>query len=66
MTLSEYIKLHGDEICAIAWGVKPRTTASWRRGERLPRPDQAHRIVKETCGAVSYAGIYGQDSKEAA
>lgn len=65
MTLSEYIKTHGDEACALAWGVKPRTTASWRRGERMPRPDQAHRIVQTTAGQVDYAGIYGI-SKEAA
>lgn len=59
MTLVDYITKVGDQIAATQFGVKPRTTASWRRRERLPRPDQAERIVAES--PVTYEGIYGAD-----
>ncbi|MDE3023456.1 MAG: hypothetical protein KGI54_16675 [Pseudomonadota bacterium] len=58
MRLAEYIKKHGDAHCAAMWGVKVRTTAGWRRGERTPRPAQARLIVSTTGGEVSLAEIY--------
>lgn len=58
MELKKYIQEHGDIKCAELFNVKPRTTASWRRGERLPRPDQANEIVILTNGEVSLYDIY--------
>jgi hypothetical protein len=70
MGFVEFIRLHGDEACAVRWGVQTRTVASWRRHERMPRPAQARRIVSETAGMVSMQDIYGVaaacDQKEAA
>lgn len=57
MRLPDYIKLIGDAKAASLWGVKERTVASWRRGERVPRREQAAKIV--TSSPVSYADIYG-------
>jgi hypothetical protein len=65
MTLSEYIQKHGDEALAKVWGVKPRTVASWRRGERVPRYSQACQIVETSDGEVSYQDIYGQVQRAA-
>lgn len=62
MRLSEYIKKHGDERCADLFGVKARTVASWRRGERFPRPSQANRIIRLTDGAVSFDDIYKKEA----
>jgi hypothetical protein len=58
MELKNYIELLGDEVAAQLFEVKPRTTASWRRGERLPRPSQALVIVERTNGKVSLKDIY--------
>lgn len=58
MKLTEYIKQNGDVFCAELFNVKPRTTASWRRGERHPRPEQANLIVNKTNGEVTMSGIY--------
>ena len=62
MNLKSFIEQIGDEQAAILFGVKPRTTASWRRGERLPRPAQAARIVRQTGGKVSFEEIYAARS----
>ena len=67
MRLADYIKKHGDAYCASMWGVKVRTTAGWRRGERTPRPAQARVIVATTGGEVTLAEIYAaQPAQEAA
>lgn len=58
MRLKDYIEKHGDSECARIFGVKERTTASWRRLERIPRPEQARKIVSATNGEVNMAGIY--------
>lgn len=58
MELKKYIEKHGDDKCAEIFNVKPRTAASWRRGERFPRPEQANFIVKATNGEVTLNGIY--------
>jgi len=58
MKLREYIEMIGDEEAARLFSVKPRTAASWRRGERYPRPKQAAVIVEKTKGRVTYADIY--------
>lgn len=58
MTLKEFLKEMGDEAASDLLDVPPRTVAAWRRGERLPRPIQAARIVLASKGVVDYAGIY--------
>ena len=58
MTLSDYIKEHGDQRCAELFKVKERTVASWRRGENFPRAVKAREIVAVTGGSVTMAGIY--------
>ena len=60
MELKKYIQVNGDEKCAQLFNVKPRTVASWRRGERYPRPEQANLIVTATNGEVTMTGIYKQ------
>jgi len=56
MKLAEYIAKIGDQAAARRFKVKLRTAASWRRGERLPSPDNARHIV--ACSPVTYKGIY--------
>lgn len=58
MKFKTYIQQHGDEKCAQIFNVKPRTVASWRRGERYPRPEQARNIVEKTFGEVTLSDIY--------
>lgn len=60
MTLVEFITQHGDERCAELFEVEVRTVASWRRGERSPRPDKALEIVAKAGGQVSMDGIYSK------
>lgn len=57
-TLKDFLCELGDEAASELLDVAPRTVASWRRGERLPRPAQAARIVRVSNGRVDYAGIY--------
>jgi len=66
MTLSEFIDRHGDSECASKWGISERAVASWRRGERTPRPDQAKRIIAASGGVLSWDAIYGSPYPEAA
>ena len=66
MTLAEYIKQFGDLDAAKLFGVKERTAASWRRGERRPRPEVAASIVAATGGEVTLDGIYGPHDLDAA
>lgn len=58
MKLSTYIAEIGDTGAAVLFGVKERTVASWRRGERQPRVEQAQKIVKATKGKVTFAECY--------
>ena len=58
MTLKDFLKEVGDTAAAELLDVPQRTVAAWRRGERIPRPCQAERIVRATKGRVDYAGIY--------
>ena len=57
-TLPEYICEVGDREAARLFGVSVRAVESWRRGERVPRPETAARIVKATKGRVDYSGCY--------
>jgi len=45
----EYIKTHGDEHCAEQFGVTRRAVASYRHGERRPRPAKA-KDISARCG----------------
>lgn len=58
MNLRDFLKEIGDSGAADLLDVPQRTVAAWRRGERIPRPNQAARIVRLTRGRVDYAGIY--------
>lgn len=58
MKLDQFIEEIGDEAAAKLFDVKPRTVASWRRGERKPRPDKAIEIVKTLRGKIPLEGIY--------
>lgn len=61
MEFKKYIEKHGDAKCAELFKVKPRTVASWRRGERYPRPEQANEIVLLTNGEVTMNCIYQKE-----
>lgn len=50
MLLTDFIELVGDEAAAELFDAKVRTVASWRRGERVPRPAQAIYIAEKTKG----------------
>ena len=58
MDLPTYIEAHGDEAAAQLFGVKVRTVASWRRGERWPHPNKAREIETATKGRVSFSEIF--------
>lgn len=57
--LPDFIAETGDDACVELFGVPLRTIQSWRRRERLPRPEQAREIVRLTSGRVTFDGIYG-------
>lgn len=59
MTLQEFIRQHGDAEAARLFGVRVRTVASWRRGERYPRVEQAQNIVLASKGTITLDGIFG-------
>lgn len=58
MTLSQYIREIGDGKAGEIFGVSERTAASWRRGERRPRPEAARRIVAASNGLLTLDVIY--------
>lgn len=65
MDLEGFIQQLGDDKAAKLFGVKPRTAASWRRGERSPRPKQVQKIIKASNGQLSYESIYGKHEARA-
>lgn len=58
MTLADYITHVGDEAAAAEFGVEVRTAASWRRGERSPRPRKAAEIIRVSGGRFAFDDIY--------
>ena len=56
MKLSEYIRQMTPEKFAREFRVKQRTAESWMRGERIPRTEQARKIVAKS--PVTMDGIY--------
>ena len=63
-TLCRFIDEVGDKAAAEIAGISVRTAASYRLGERVPRPDIAQRFVDT--GRVTWEGIYKPASKPAA
>lgn len=57
MNLPAYIEAHGDEKAAAIFGVKERTVASWRRGERWPRPATWREVVEKSGGKVTLSDL---------
>lgn len=64
--LPEFIAQVGDEAASELFGVKVRTVQSWRRRERLPRPDQANAMVQASSGQLSLESIYAPAPDESA
>jgi len=58
MRLSEYITANGDQASAVLFNVSPRTAASWRRGERSPKPMKAREIAAKTQNVVSFSECF--------
>ena len=57
-TLPAFIQEVGDAEAARLFGVTVRAAQSWRRGERVPKPDTAARIVRASKGRVSFESCY--------
>lgn len=57
MDLQTFIEARTDAEAATLFGVKERTTASWRRGERWPRPATWPLIIDKTGGKVSVSDL---------
>lgn len=64
MDLPTFIEAIGDEEAARLFDVKERTAASWRRGERWPRPEKARHIETVTKGRVSFSEIYREPPEQ--
>lgn len=59
LLLPQLIAEIGDAEFAALHSIPVRTVQSWRRRERLPRPEQARAIVRLANGRISFDGIYG-------
>ena len=64
MSLPDFITEFGDAEFAEALGAPVRTVQSWRRRERLPRPEQAREIVRLGAGRIDFDGIYGESAND--
>ena len=63
MTLQDFIRDMGDGRAAALFGVKERTAASWRRGERFPRAQDIPRMIELSGGRLEYASFFhGRDA----
>ena len=65
MSLSAYIEKIGDAKAAKLFGVKIRTVASWRRGERIPQPKRAAIIVRASRGVITLEDIFMRGKRAA-
>ena len=64
MRLKDYIEAIGDSEAAEQLGAKERTTASWRRGERKPKPEQAMKIQRLTRGLVRFEECFDLEAEK--
>lgn len=64
ISLPQFIAELGDQVFAERVGVPIRTAQSWRRRERLPRPELARQIVDLAAGRVTFDGIYGEPAND--
>jgi uncharacterized protein YjcR len=53
ITLQQFIEELGDDKAAEVLGVKVRTVASWRRGERWPRSRAISALIERSGGRLS-------------
>lgn len=58
LTLPQFIESVGDEAAARLFEAELRTVQSWRRRERLPRPEKAQRMVALSDGRLTMESIY--------
>lgn len=66
MRLNEYLSSRGDDVVAGLVGVTVRTVASWRYGERIPRPHHARKLVETSDGCLTLADVYASSEQAAA
>lgn len=59
MTLPEFISELGDAEFARLVKAPIRTVQSWRRRERMPRPEQAREIIQLSDGRLDFEAVYG-------
>ena len=59
LSLPQFIESIGDEAAAQLFDAELRTVPSWRRRERLPRPEKAQRMVVAAEGQLTLDSIYG-------
>lgn len=64
LLLPQLIAEIGDTEFAEMLGAPVRTVQSWRRRERLPRPEQAREIVRIANGRINFDGIYGSPAND--
>lgn len=64
LSLPQLIAQFGDAEFADLLGAPIRTVQSWRRRERLPRPEQAREIVRLAGGRITFDGIYGEPAND--
>lgn len=66
MTLTEYMKLYAfsDQQMAGRLDCSEAAIRKWRRGERIPRPDQMRRIFEATDGKVTASDFFARPSSE--
>lgn len=60
MDLPAFIRSRGLDALASRLGVSRFAVKSWLYGERLPRPETAQKIIRESRGRVTMDAIYGE------
>ena len=59
MTIRDFLStFENDEAAAAFLGVKSRTIGAWRRGERIPRPMHAKKLIEKSGNLLTYHDIY--------
>lgn len=69
--LQDYLAEIGDARFSALSGIKPRTVAAWRRGERIPRPEIWAEISPHAPGVsfeatIEWRANFRADSNKAA
>lgn len=63
MTFKQYLNKYGDALASEKLDIKPRSSAAYRRGERMPKLKDIPKLIQKSQGELCFHSFFiGDDS----